>query len=62
MRKQQVFDICMAIMFAAILLAVAAWVAVDSTEKPCKYVSPYKNTLQYDMHRQMKCERADNDK
>ena len=54
--KQEVFDICMAILFAAILLAVAAWVAVDSTEKPCKYVSPYQNTLQHDMHRQMKCE------
>ena len=56
MHKQQVFDICMAIVFAAILLAVAAWVAVDGTEKPCKYVSPYKNTLQHDIHRQIECE------
>jgi len=56
MNKQQVFDISMAILFAAILLAISAWIVVDNTDKPCKYVSPYKNTLQHDIHRQMKCE------
>ena len=61
MHKQQVFDICMAILFAAILLAISAWIAIDNTETPCKYVSPYKNTLQHDMHRRIECERADNE-
>ena len=56
MKRQQAFDICMAILFAAILLAISAWIAVDNAETPCKYVSPYKNTVQHDMHRQMKCE------
>jgi hypothetical protein len=54
--RQEVFDICIAIIFAAILLAISAWIAVDNTEKPCKYVSPYSNTLQHDIHRQIKCE------
>lgn len=56
MHKQQVFDICMTIIFVAALFVALAWLAVGETERPCKYVSPYKNTLQHDMHRQMKCE------
>lgn len=55
MSKQETFDICMAIIFAAILLAASAWVAVDSTEKPCKEMHPYANTLQADIHRNRKC-------
>jgi len=55
MKRQQAFDICMAILFAAILLAISAWIAVDNTDKPCKYVSPYKNTLQGDIHRELRC-------
>jgi len=53
--KQQTFDICMAIVFVVIFLAVAAWVVVDSTDTPCKSVSPYANTLQHDIHRKIVC-------
>ena len=55
MSKQETFDICMGIIFAAILLAISAWIAVDSTEKPCKEVYPYSNTLQKDINRNRKC-------
>ena len=48
--KQEAFDICMAILFAAILLAISAWIAVDNTNKP------YKNTLQHDIRRHIECE------
>ena len=56
MRKQQVFDICMAILLVALLFMSLAWLAFAETERPCKYVSPYKNTLQHDMHRRIECE------
>jgi hypothetical protein len=55
MSKQQLFDTCMAIIFITLLFIGLAWLAVGETERPCKYVSPYKNTLQYDIHREMKC-------
>jgi hypothetical protein len=58
MRKQEVFDICMVILLFAIVVAAVGWHAAATTDKPCKYVSPYANTLQRDIHRKMECRDA----
>ena len=49
MNKQQTFDICMIIVFIAILLSLGAWIAIDYTDKPCKNVIPGS------IHRDMRC-------
>lgn len=55
MSRQEVFDICTTIILVAVILALGVWLAVDYTEKPCKYVSPYKNTIQHDMNMKIEC-------
>jgi hypothetical protein len=49
MNKQQTFDICMIIVFIAILLSLAAWIVVDYTDKPCK------NVVSNSIHRELRC-------
>lgn len=56
MRKQEMFDACMIIFIFALAAAAVGWYAAHEVDQPCKFVSPYKNTLQHDMHREIKCE------
>ncbi len=49
MNKQQTFDICMIIVFIAILLSLGAWIVVDYTDKP------YKNATLNSIHCDMRC-------
>jgi hypothetical protein len=55
MRKQEVFDICMIILAFAIVVSAVGWYAANETDKPCKFVSPYSNTLQHDINRKLVC-------
>jgi hypothetical protein len=55
MKRQEVFDICMVVLLFALAAAAVGWYAALEVEKPCKYVSPYKNTLQGDIHRELRC-------
>jgi hypothetical protein len=55
MSKQEVFDICMIILTIALAAAAGSWYAAHEVDRPCKFVSPYSNTLQHDMHRKLEC-------
>jgi hypothetical protein len=55
MRKQEVFDICMVIFIFALAAAAMGWYAAQEVDRPCKFVSPYSNTLQHDIHRKLEC-------
>ena len=53
--RQEIFDICMIIILFALAVAAVGWYAAQEVDRPCKYVSPYKNTLQGDIHRELRC-------
>lgn len=58
MTTQEKFDTAMAIIIGLVLatLALAWYIALHEPSGKCHVESRYKNTLQYDIHRQRVCE------
>lgn len=54
--KQETIEVSIIILIFALAAAAVGWYAAHEVDRPCKFVSPYKNTLQHDIHRQLKCE------